>query len=541
MGAVNRSVEQVMTRLSSGLRINSAADDAPGLAISEKTRANIRGLNQANKNILDGISLVQTADGALHEVQMLLQRGRELAVQAANGTLTDDDKEFLDDEMQQLMAEIDRIAEATEFNGRKILGGADPRIAQLVDGLRQTWLAEAESLVASSYGLSASGMPIKIVAERSGSNPAWATWVSNGSQVTSVELHVNMSDFSNFAMPNGGSPPQYLDRVIAHEMVHLAMDSTIGVSNYAAFAALPDWFKEGTAEFVHGADERLNGDLAAAGGAANLVAELNSWSGSSADYAAAYGAVKYLHERIQALGDAAGIRTVIQNLTAGGTTFDQAINAATGGAYATAAAFLTDYQSAGGGQTFLNNLAGGGQLTDADTGSYLADTTGVPKDAINIMPDATQTDTWDPLSGYDETWPTKVENSDTPGPLQVGALEGQTLDLPEISISSFGLGVGNLDLVKKAGEAMTAFDTAINQVSTIRSQLGALQNRLEHAASVNALAAENQVGAESKIRDADMALEMATLTRQQILLRSSSAMLAQANSLRRGQVQTLLA
>ena len=115
---------KAMEKLSSGLRINRAADDAAGLAISEKMRSQIRGLNQASRNAQDGISMIQTAEGALSETQAIGQRMRELAVQSANGTYTDEDRALINQEFLQLKDEIDRIATDTEFNGNKVLNGS---------------------------------------------------------------------------------------------------------------------------------------------------------------------------------------------------------------------------------------------------------------------------------------------------------------------------------------------------------------------------------------------------------------------------------
>ncbi len=123
LGLVNKNVQKSLEKLSSGQRINRAADDAAGLAISEKMRAQIRGLKQALRNAQDGISLIQTAEGALNETHAVLQRMRELAVQAANGTYTDDDREKIQVEMDQLAKEISRISDATEFNQQNLLAG----------------------------------------------------------------------------------------------------------------------------------------------------------------------------------------------------------------------------------------------------------------------------------------------------------------------------------------------------------------------------------------------------------------------------------
>lgn len=117
-------VSKNLEKLSSGLRINRAADDAAGLAISEKMRSQIRGLKQAERNAMDGISLIQTAEGAMQEIHSMLQRMRELAVQAANDTNTDDDRKQIQKEINALLDEIDSISEKTEFNTKKLLDGS---------------------------------------------------------------------------------------------------------------------------------------------------------------------------------------------------------------------------------------------------------------------------------------------------------------------------------------------------------------------------------------------------------------------------------
>jgi len=129
MDQVNQSMGKSLEKLSSGLRINRAGDDAAGLAISEKMRAQIKGLDMAVKNAQDSISLIQTAEGALTETHAILQRMRELAVQAANDTNVDDDREALQDEVTQLIAEIGRISDNTEFNTQNLLDGTFTNMA----------------------------------------------------------------------------------------------------------------------------------------------------------------------------------------------------------------------------------------------------------------------------------------------------------------------------------------------------------------------------------------------------------------------------
>ncbi|SFH70345.1 flagellin [Tindallia magadiensis] len=153
-----------MERLYSGLRINRSSDDAAGLAISEKMRAQIRGLNQASRNAQDAISLIQTAEGALEETHEILQRIRELSVQSANDTNVDADREEIQKEINQLTEEIDRIANTTEFNTIQLLNrevqieGSSSSVDLteeeiIVSNLKKWWLVEAESLVKEGYGI----------------------------------------------------------------------------------------------------------------------------------------------------------------------------------------------------------------------------------------------------------------------------------------------------------------------------------------------------------------------------------------------------
>lgn len=134
LGANNAAGARSMERLSSGLRINRAGDDAAGLAISEKMRGQVRGLQQASRNAQDSISLIQTAEGALNESHAILQRMRELAVQASNDTNTDSDRQELQNELEQLNAELDRIGNTTEFNTKKLLDGSAKGVREEVDG-----------------------------------------------------------------------------------------------------------------------------------------------------------------------------------------------------------------------------------------------------------------------------------------------------------------------------------------------------------------------------------------------------------------------
>ncbi|HEU5140609.1 MAG TPA: flagellin [Bacillales bacterium] len=170
------NVQKSLEKLSSGLRINSAADDAAGLAISEKMRAQIRGLEQATRNAQDGISLLQTAEGALNETHSILQRMRELAVQSSNGTLTDEDRDKIQEEVDQLIEEIDEIAQDTQFNKKNLIDGSLSGTSgaitlQIGANSGQTMSVEIASATVSGLGLG-SGVDLS---SQSGATAAIAT------------------------------------------------------------------------------------------------------------------------------------------------------------------------------------------------------------------------------------------------------------------------------------------------------------------------------------------------------------------------------
>jgi flagellin len=173
LGNISRGMNTSLARLSSGYRINQAADDAAGLAISENLRAQIRGLRQASRNSNDGVSLVQVAEGGLNEISNMLIRLRELGVQAASDTIGDVERKFLDVEYQQLKSEIQRITEATTFNGRDLLNGTggvlDIQVGTHNDAFKDriSFNASAANATLESLGLTAEGLGSKEAAQMS--------------------------------------------------------------------------------------------------------------------------------------------------------------------------------------------------------------------------------------------------------------------------------------------------------------------------------------------------------------------------------------
>lgn len=543
------SLSRSLQRLSSGLRINSAKDDAAGLAITERFTTQIRGMTQAARNANDGISMLQTAEGALTSSLSALQRVRELAVQAANGTNSASDRQALQAEVSQLLSEVDRIGKNTEFNGDKVFAQSDasafgdPDQVAVMDALKGGWLQRAEEVIQQYYGISGDGAGLSIeltsFTDGGGNTAARVTgMVGLTGKATDVKLQIDMADFVPLNPPDGGSAPFYSDRIILHEMVHAVMYRSMNFGSLANPANDQKWFTEGVAEFIHGADERLAASIAGNGGGGAGVAAVmaraatfgsagGSWGGSSDDYSAGYAAVRFLHQAVKDAGGT-GIKDVLtymaQNQSA---TLSDAINSATAGAYASADDFVAAFNA--GGAAFINSM----NLVDADTGAIGGANAdgGAVKTAQGVVPNfGAYTD--NPLQGFSESWQaiaaTPVTMSRT---LQIGANAGQTLDVTAGAMSIGALDIASVNVANDASNAIIRIDRAIDYVNSERAKLGAQMNRLDSTIANLQGSVENQSASRSRIQDADYAAETAELVRSQILRQASIAMVAQANAL----------
>ncbi len=555
--------ETSMQRLSSGLRINSASDDASGLAISDRMTTQIRGLNQAARNINDGASLLQTAEGAMQEITNLLQRGRELAVQAGSAALTQSDKDSLQEEIVQIKAEIDRIGEVTTFNGQFILrpsstGATDSLLQDKIDvqnGLRTGWLQNTEQMIIDGFGLEGIGSDLEIVYEEDSGN-GYVAWVTNSySSVTreavNQELHIDLSDFTPVTDQNGGTAPYYNDRIIAHEMVHAVMGVTMNTLD------LSTWFQEGSAELIQGADERLlgalNSRLAANGNdidaAVNgMVATIGgAWNDGSnptllnEQYATSYVALRFLHDEIKAAGGT-GIDELMgllsDNRTDNGYALDQALAdvqaAHTSFAYADEASFLSAFTATDGvGFDYMREMYTSGDLNNLDTGAIggLDADGGEVLTAETVVPNGATYDE-DPMTGFNTIWEDLSLETDVASTitLQVGTEARQSIDVSTMGVSVETLNIDDVDIAVNYDLAIVKFDEALRLVDSSRGEIGAQMNRLEVAAAVAVNMSENLSAARSRILDADIAQETSAMTRQSILEQASVSMLAQAGS-----------
>jgi flagellin len=513
-------------RIASGQRINSAKDDAAGLQISTRMEAEIRGVTAAKKNTNDGISLLQTMDGALGEVVNLLQRARELAVQSENDTNSKSDREALQAEYSQILDQVDEINTSTNFNQKQVFSqgkyaaaAEDPLKRDVITGLKSYWLKEAEDRIKTYYGIDGSGKTLDV--QIGSIDGAGGTLAQVSYNATSRTMLVDLDDFNPANLPNGGESPYYADRVIAHEMVHAVVAASTN------FTSVPTWFNEGMAEFIHGADVRVVGD-----GGAGVVAGGSigaAWGGTSADYSRAYIATRYLHQKIKDLGGE-GVKDVLEYMAADTTrTFDQAIASASKGTYANTADFVTDYEANK--AAFAATL----DLTNEDTGAiggYDADGGDVLRDEDIFKNDSTLGQ--DPLSSFLEKFDAST-NFD-PTAKQGGKLtrlnidgKGTSLDFYVGSFNQHALGLSDTNMVEDGNRVISYVDDALNYINGFRSKLGAIHNRLESTINSLDVQALTQSASKSQILDADFAVETATLSKNQIIQQAATSILAQSN------------
>ncbi len=559
-----------LKRLSSGQRVNSAADDAAGLAIGDRFSAQIRGLNQAARNANDAISMLQTAEGGLSSATDHLQRMRELAVQAANGTNSASDLEALQKEMRQRIEAIDALGKNAEFNGMRLFDQGtesvvgDEAINAVIDGITKLgWLEQSEKRIFDFFGIKGDGANITLDISAEDGKGGVAAFVQNTGfdaqgRGLSLVLKLDIEDFSPPNLPNGGSAPYYNDRIIAHEMVHAVMARS---TNYQDLYNNGLWFLEGAAESIHGADERLQSVLnnnfagsisAMQTGVANRLTDFattpNALFGSAngnevnLSYATGYVAMRMLDRHLQDNGSSTQEFFAYYESNPTATLDDVFANTTS---YASASAFLTAASAAvAADDTLFADTFGSGfsKIYNSDTGAIGAfDATGGTGPVLTAESVITNTSTRpesSPLENFNLIIPEdylgqSVENFDSfeQKAFQVGANAFQTIDIGIGSLNTRALQLDDLDLTDSAAGAITKIDRALDYVSSARGNIGASLNRFESTISNLENTSINMSDARSRIMDTDFAQEMSNLTKNQILQQASSAMLAQAKNL----------
>ncbi|WP_113930735.1 flagellin [Bacillus sp. P14.5] len=480
LNGANEGASKSMEKLSSGLRINRAGDDAAGLAISEKMRGQIRGLDQASRNAQDGISFIQTAEGALNETHDILQRMRELAVQSSNDTNTDADRDELQKEVDQLAGEITRISNNTEFNTKSLLNGA------VSDNGEKSAVFQIGANNGQNLSLEIKAMDAKSLGVTRDTTEATAT-VKSGADIGSVTIGDTVGskviDSANITFDYASTTDQ------------AAKITATGSFTSADLAALSDGDNEIVIS-VDGTDYTLNETALKAWDNASghdAIGDTVAFLGNAVD-----GSGNKL-STVATISDNGSGKLTIEDKTIDGGTVSIAIN----GASASTVEGVFGFDS-----------------TETSTGTTAGK-------AITVS-DGSASKTF---SITDETATTFSTGSDSDwGGLSISMTSGA--DLSDLDQSGDGLTMsvttntstsatfnsgsktadasvaGGIDISSQsaADSAITEINEAIETVSAERSKLGAYQNRLEHTINNLGTSSENLTAAESRIRDVDYAL-----------------------------------
>ncbi len=528
LGMNNMSGQKSIEKLSSGFRINRAGDDAAGLAISEKMRGQIRGLSQASRNSQDAISLIQTAEGALNETHAILQRMRELAVQSASDTNVEKDRSEIQKEINQLTSEINRIGNTTEFNTMKLVNG-DRAAAGSVTKVTQELATAAAKDLAFAEGVNHNGYKFALKDDKvtiTNTHSGWAG-VASGTGTVSIEKVAGDKLQITINSPSSGQTPLVVVDTIKLDQV----------SNSFKYDA-------------HGISFEL----------------------SAEEY------------QKTAVGDKVDLTITAAEITAGAKT--------------TANDFTTNVLSGGGTNRAtvsglsVTPMSGWTDVRSMDVTWDGTKLTVILKDADGTTLNSDDTITWSGAAAYTynehgisfkvdrqhatefsfsttfdtETKSVTEDRADNSLKFQVGANESQAMMLDMGDMRSVALGISsqeasaNFSLTKAvtdgtnntaaeyalnvstheaAARSITIVNNAIETVSSERSKLGAVQNRLEHTIKNLDTSAENLQAAEARIRDVDMAKEMMEFTKNNILQQAATAMLAQANQAPQAVLQLL--
>ena len=451
-------------KLSSGYRINRAADDAAGLTISEKMRKQIKGLDRASTNAEDGVSAVQTAEGALTEVHSMLQRMNELATQSANGTNSNTDRKAIQDEIDQLTTEIDRVSETTKFNETYLLKG---------DGSEKEYNVNAhdagiDGVTLTDNGDGTVGVTLKTLAAGDKVNIA-------GKQYTIGAVEADVTNA--VGIPKKGDTVKVGNAEYTYEDGN-SVDS-------AGTKVEAGWYASGT-DFK--TDTKANWDNA---------------KKDTADLAVAGASVTVKGKTFNVINDA--------NTADGVDDKDSSVITA-GKAYQLQTAEIVKASSIGADTAATNATKANDAYNTAATTFTLNKGTVSYKDGLSFN-------------------------------LHVGADADMTnkITVNIDSMNSAGLGIKGIkaDTEQDATYAIDAIADAISTVSSQRSALGAVQNRLEHTINNLDNVVENTTSAESRIRDTDMAEEMVNYSKNNILAQAGQSMLAQANQSNQGVLSLL--
>ncbi len=544
----NSAVSKNLEKLSSGYKINRAGDDAAGLAISEKMRAQITGLKTAQKNANDGISLVQTAEGAMTEIHSMLNRMVELANQSANGTYADEvDRENLQKEVASLKDEINRIADSTNFNGINLLDGSlsatggTNKVVISGGGVSNSKSAGAKGVYEANQTYGAGPFAFQ-------ENDTFEYTVSleDGTSHT-VKLTAQKDSAGNVSKLVGSNGREYaitsagssaaaatqaqIDAAVVQELNNTSLASSYNITATGGKIKL-EAMEEGTGTprvSAMDATWTIAGTRATTVDIGVKVTEpLDAGREIKADSITLYNGKNYE----DAVFTINGHKFVVMQDTAGTSLGENGTDMnATSGLGSDVTILISD------GTNFGLNSADANFTQNV---AKIAEVTGLTvTDAISENPTTSD-------NGIDAGDGIRLSRGkgDKGGlKLQIGDTSDEFNQL-KVSVSDMhtkAMGIDDIDISTQVGaqNAVDKIKSAINYVSSTRGDLGAIQNRLEHTINNLSVTAENMTAAESRIRDVDMAEEMMAYTKNNILVQASQAMLAQANQIPQGVLQLL--
>lgn len=521
LGLTTNAQAKSTEKLSSGYKINRAADDAAGLAISEKMRRQIRGLTQASANAQDGISAVQTAEGALTEVHDMLQRMNELAVKAANGTNSVSDRQAIQDEIDQLVTEIDRVAETTKFNETYLLKGdrqadlentavysttAAPSAAAFGDGVTKLYEADGTTEIADADALKTyldADPTAKVVKTPAVKSAGTAATAGTDYTFTAASWAVSGTFYANTGNATSDAGATKVTNANAGDYINEDGTLKTGVKLW---------------------DDKDSGGGNAVTLGGGTTATFTDAAASITNSVYAEDGTQYTEATLKAALKADNTTKVYTAAPA----VTQAEVAAKAG---------TDYTYTPAGTPALYD-ADGNKISENGLDSYLdiaEDGTATIKEHRDLFTDdkgktkLTDAD----MDTYVEVKQTKTAALDVDLHVGADATKNNQITLKIEAMSAECLGVDGLKIDGKddsnALDAIETIKAAIQKVSTQRSALGAVQNRLEHTINNLDNVVENTTSAEAQIRDTDIAKEMVKYANNNILQQAGTSMLSQAN------------
>ena len=540
------AMKKNLEKLSSGYKINRAGDDAAGLAISEKMRAQITGLETAQKNAKDGISLVQTAEGALTEVHDMLNRMVELATQSANGTYDNTtDRAQMQKEVNQLRAEIDRIADSSNFNGINLLDGS-----MSAAGKAATAAGLEPEQIHDNTGAAVAAQSGEYTLDLTGWTAEASAAIAVGAGILTLSVAGQTITFNAKAALTTGAAITFGDLTLASTSVSiggLAFTASInGTTLKLVGDATPT---QAEADAFNGTDLKVTHTVGT-----NVVSD-------SKQLDHGFHVVKKVQAKVDPQKASAKFQLTDDMIKDGATikigndTFTLKVDASTSDTGNGLTINLKGFKEGDKGIAAEAARLISQRKTTVDTKFDISTDN---KGGIILKENGTWTDAdyekWDVRGNLskdnDATWKDVVQVGTAAAAgksltLQIGDTDDSfnqlKVDIGDMHCTSLGIDAGSLSIADQASAAVAIdkIKTAINKVSDVRGTLGATQNRLDHTINNLSVMTENIQDAESTIRDVDVAEEMMAYTKNNILIQSAQAMLAQANQVPQGVLQLL--